>query len=376
MADFYHLDRSAVAYRGVTASSVALEHAVLDSLALSSFDADLDVGVIGCGWIGGLQLAAYQQAGVRVRALCDRNLDRAEAYRCQFFPQAKVFDDVDMFLDESEVAVVDIATHVDVRPDLVEKALRSGKHVLSQKPFVEDLDVGLRLIAIADEVGRMLAVNQNGRWAPHFGAMLALVSSGIIGTVVSADFLVAWPQDLIVEAMPAFATMRDLILYDFGSHWFDIVGQLAPHGDLAVWAVTGRRPGQVIAAPAQASVVISGNDFMSSLVFRAADRFEEVGRYRVVGTEGVVTHSGKHLGGHTVEVSTCRGQARIEVSNDWFRHGLTGSMCSVLNAITSGTKPANSAESALRGLSLCFAAITSAKTGDVQRAGGQRTRPA
>jgi hypothetical protein len=204
--------------------------------------------------------------------------------------------------------------------------------------------------------------------------MLALVRSGLIGKVVSGDFLVAWPHDLVVEEMPAFAAMRDLILYDFGSHWFDIVGQLAPHGDLTVWAATGPRSGQVIAAPTQASAVISGDDFMSSLTFRAADRFEEVGQYRVVGTDGVITHSGKHLGGHTVEVSTCRGQARIDISNDWFRHGLTGSMYALLNAITNGTKPSNSPESTLRGLSLCFAAISSAETGDVQVAGRRRTR--
>lgn len=374
MSKFYHLDDVPVPYRAVSASSIAMEHAVWDSLEPLPFDGDLGVGLIGCGWVAGLQLDAYRRAGIRVHALCDRHRERAERYRDLYYPQAKVFDDIDEFLAESDVAVVDIATHVDVRPSLVEKALRAGKHVLSQKPFVEDLDVGSRLAALADEVGRVLAVNQNGRWAPHFGAMLALVRSGLIGSVTSADFLVAWPQDLVVEAMPAFATMQDLILYDFGSHWFDVVGLLAPQGELSVWATTGRRAGQVIPAPTQANAVISGDDFMASLTFRAAERFEEVSRYRVVGTDGVVTHTGKHLGGDTVVVSTRSGQACIDISNNWFRHGMTGSMRSILNAITNGTQPSNSPESALRGLSLCFAATGSAETGNVQRAGSRRTR--
>jgi predicted dehydrogenase len=40
--------------------------------------------------------------------------------------------------------------------------------VLSQKPFVLDMDTGERLANLADAQGLRLAVNQNGRWAPRF----------------------------------------------------------------------------------------------------------------------------------------------------------------------------------------------------------------
>ena len=43
-------------------------------------------------------------------------------------------------LERDDVEVVDIATHPAVRPPLMEAALKAGKHVLSQKPFVTDLD--------------------------------------------------------------------------------------------------------------------------------------------------------------------------------------------------------------------------------------------
>ena len=42
-------------------------------------------------------------------------------------------------------------------------ALEAGKHVLSQKPFVLDLDDGQELVDLADRNGLKLAVNQNGR---------------------------------------------------------------------------------------------------------------------------------------------------------------------------------------------------------------------
>ena len=70
-------------------------------------------------------------------------------------------------LRDPGIEVVDITTHPDVRVGLMRRALNAGKHVLSQKPFVEDLAVGQALVALAEAKGVKLAVNQNGRWAPH-----------------------------------------------------------------------------------------------------------------------------------------------------------------------------------------------------------------
>ena len=53
-------------------------------------------------------------------------------------------------LARDDIDVVDITTHPAERPPLIETALTAGKHVLSQKPFVLDLDVGRRLADLAD----------------------------------------------------------------------------------------------------------------------------------------------------------------------------------------------------------------------------------
>ena len=64
--------------------------------------------------------------------------------------------------------MLDIATHPPDRVPLIKAALNARKHVLSQKPFVLDFDTGEKLADLADKKGVKLAVNQNGRWAPHF----------------------------------------------------------------------------------------------------------------------------------------------------------------------------------------------------------------
>jgi len=248
------------AYGAITGSE-QLAKVVRKTLSESPYSGTSPIGLvgcgwIGCGWIGGLQLEAYRAAGMNVVAVCDRHRERAEQTRDRLAEHAVVYDSVDALLQHPGLIVVDVATHLEGRPDTIAAALRAGKHVLSQKPFVERLEVGRQLAGIADANGVILAVNQNGRWAPHFGAMLAMVRSGLIGDIISADFAVAWPHDTVVSGKPAFAMMDDLILFDFGAHWFDIVGVLAPLVPLTVFAGSSTRVGQSIGAATQADALV------------------------------------------------------------------------------------------------------------------------
>ncbi len=369
------MESAASPYGSVSSTDRSLRTFVTDALARHRVDQVGAIGLVGCGWIGAAQLDAYRAAGLSVVALCDQEVQRAADYRDRYFPGAAVYESLGEILRHPGLDTVDVATHVAGRPDTVRQCLAAGKHVLSQKPFVEDLETGLSLAAAADESGTRLAVNQNGRWAPHFGAMLAVVEAGIIGTVVSADFSVAWPHDEIVAGKPTFETMNDLVLFDFGAHWFDLVGVLAPAGAaLSVRAVGGQRSGQAIPAPLQASAIISGEGFISTLDFRAGEALRESGSYRISGTAGVLTHLGGSLGGDCVVVETATGEARIAVSDNWFRHGLAGAMLELLDATRAGRAPSNSAESSVRGLEIAFAALESVRSGGTVAAGSVRTR--
>lgn len=361
-------------FLAVTSESPALRKALEEALTTREPEAGIPIGLVGCGWIGGMQLEAYAAYGLNVVALFDRETERASGYRDRFFPQAQVHQSLDSLIAHPGLKVVDVATHLDGRPEILFRCLGAGKNVLSQKPFVNDLAVGEAISRAAKTQNVAAAVNQNGRWAPHFAAMLAAVKAGIIGDVVSADFSVAWAHDLVVESMPAFAEMTDLVLFDFGAHWFDLVGVLAPPVPLLVHSVSSARPGQKIAAPLQASVIISGEGFISSLNFRAGERFEETGQYRVSGTRGAVTHTGKSLGGNTVSVYSAETSATVSTAENWFLHGLAGAMRELLVCVDAGEVPPHNPESAMRGLSIGYAALESVRTGRPVRVGTALTR--
>ena len=362
------------AYGEVVSDNAALADRVRTALTSPEFDTSIPIGLVGCGWIAGLQLEAYRAMGLNVVALFDRHPERAAAHAASYYPEATVYPSLEAFLVHPGLRVVDVTLHVDGRPDVIMECIAAGKHVLSQKPFVEEIAVGEGLVKAAREVGVLLAANQNGRWAPHLGAMLAMVRAGLIGRVQSADFQVAWPHDEVVADKPLFTSMNDLILFDFGAHWFDVLGQLAPDAALEVRAVTGHRDGELIEAPVQANAIVTGDDFIASLLFRASDRFAESGGYRVNGTKGLVTQSGLSLGGTSVSLHTADGVATIATGDDWFTHGLAGAMCELLAAVTANRRPSHDGLTALRGLEICFAALESARGGAAVMVGDSLAR--
>ena len=63
-----------------------------------------------------------------------------------------------------EVEVVDVTPHPTDRLPILHDCLNAGKHVLSQKPFVLDLEDAKKLVDVANHKKVNLAVNQNGRW--------------------------------------------------------------------------------------------------------------------------------------------------------------------------------------------------------------------
>ncbi len=191
------------------------------------------IALVGAGGISAAHLAAYRRVGFDVAVICNRTLSKAEARRDEYFPEAEATDDIARTLVRDDIAVVDLTPHPAERRPMIETALSAGKHVLSQKPFALDLDAGARLCDLADEKGVLLAVNQNGRWAPHLAWMREAVRRGLIGDVQSCNISIFWDHGWI--AGTPFEAIDDLVLYDFAVHWFDFLASL--HQPLRGWKI-------------------------------------------------------------------------------------------------------------------------------------------
>ncbi|MBN2476029.1 MAG: Gfo/Idh/MocA family oxidoreductase [Pirellulales bacterium] len=332
------------------------------------------IGLIACGGITKDHLTAYRAAGYRVVALCDPILHRARQRKTEFFPEAKVYRDYRDLLKRNDVEVVDIAAHPPQRAAMIEDALSAGKHVLSQKPFVLDLDFGQRMVDLADRRGVKLAVNQNGRWAPHFSYIRHAIEAGLLGEVMGVHASVHWDHSWVGGT--EFEKVRHLILYDFAIHWFDIVSCfLGERRGERVYAAATRSPTQQVDPPLLAQALIECDGAQASLVFDGHTPHGPQDRTYVAGSQGAIVSTGPDLKHQTLTLYTSQGHATPRLQGCWFPDGFHGTMGELLCAIEEDREPLNGARGNLDSLALCFAAVASAERHEPVVPGTVRTLP-
>ena len=322
------------------------------------------IALIGTGGISEYHLRNYQKAGYRVTALANRTIKKAEALRDQFFPEAKVYQDYREILALDDIHVVDVTPHPEDRLPILYDCLLAEKHTLSQKPFVIDLKEGKKLAELADQKRVKLAVNQNGRWAPHFCYIRNAVKQGLIGEVTSIDFSLQWDQTWI-QGIPSFEEMKHLILFDFAIHWFDITACIMEdQKPRSIFASVTRHAGQVFKPPALASVLIKYPETQVSMSFNAHCTRGEEDVTTVVGTEGTLRSRGPGLNEQSrMDLFLEKGSATVPLQGCWFESGFQGTMGELLCAIEEVRDPYHSARNNLKTLDLCFNAIKSADNG-------------
>lgn len=330
------------------------------------------IALVGAGGIAFAHLDAYRTHGFEVAAILSRDRARAEARAAEFFPAAEVMTDYAALLARDDITVLDLTPHPEDRVALIEAALGAGKHVLSQKPFVTDLDTGEALVALARAQGVKLAVNQNGRWAPHMAWMRAAVRAGLIGEVTGVHCALHWNHTW-VKGTP-FEAMPDLVLFDFGVHWFDFVASIAGRPADRVQAQAIHVPSAGVRPPMLAAALMDFGQAQASLVFDAATPFGAADTTYIAGTKGSLCARGPDLGRQAVELFTAAGVARPALTGSWFNDGFAGAMGELLVAIEEGREPENGAAGNLVSLAICFAALEAARTGTPQRPGAVRRR--
>lgn len=331
------------------------------------------IGMIGTGGISASHLDAYRTAGWDVAALWNRTRSKAEDKAVQYCPNARIEDDWKAMLTDPDIDVIDITLHPEHRAPVIRAALEAGKHVLSQKPFVTDLDLGEDLVKLAQDKGVKLAVNQNGRWAPHKAFMREVVRAGLIGDVLSAHICLHWNHGW--TAGTPFDEIEDLVLYDFGVHWFDFIASLVGERAQSVFATAVHAEGQANKVPLLAQAMIRLEGGQASLVFDGGIPHGPRDTSFIGGTLGSLQSDGPDLGVQSVTMTTPHGIARPALEGNWFNDGFQGTMGELLCAIEEDREPSNGARENLQSLAMAFAAVESRMTGTEVTIGSVRKLP-
>jgi predicted dehydrogenase len=138
---------------------------------------------------------------VRIVAATDAAASRREAFLAAC-PDGRWHATVDDLLASEKLDFVDICAPPGAHAALIERTLRAGLHVLSEKPLVTRVEDANRMSAAAARAGHVLHTAHNWLHAPICRKITALIDDGAIGAVRS----VRWRT---LRTQPAIAVSAD-----------------------------------------------------------------------------------------------------------------------------------------------------------------------
>ena len=183
----------------------------------------VDVAIVGAGAIAQQSYlpAVRELPNADLRWVVDLNEDRAERLALEFDGAGYASDYRDV-VDETDAAIV--ATPPKFHGEIAETFLRSGVHVLTEKPVAETSRDAAELVALADEEGLHYAVSRQYREAPACRLLYNFVNSGVLGRV--ERFRMCFGDTTSWEFASDYRLQQSLagggVLTDKGPHVLDV----------------------------------------------------------------------------------------------------------------------------------------------------------
>jgi predicted dehydrogenase len=193
---------------------------------------ELRVGIAGAGFIGAIHARSARLAGARLVGVADSSAERAEL-AARRLGADRAFDSALALAEAPEVDVVHVCTPNHLHLPVAEAALRTGKHVVCEKPLALDAAGADRLARLAAATERHATVPFVYRYHATVREARDRVRSGRSGAVrlVHGSYLQDWllkaeDDNWRVDAELGGASRA---FADIGSHWCDLAEFVTGH---------------------------------------------------------------------------------------------------------------------------------------------------
>ncbi|MGD0878517.1 MAG: Gfo/Idh/MocA family oxidoreductase [Anaerolineales bacterium] len=146
----------------------------------------IKVGIIGCGFIANSKhLPSMARLGsIEVVAFCDLIIQKAQASAEKFgTPDALVCVDYHDVLARTDIDVIHVCTPNSSHAEITVAALKSGKHVMCEKPMAKTATEAKAMLDAYHSTGKLLTIGYQNRFREDSLFMKSLCDSGDLGEV-------------------------------------------------------------------------------------------------------------------------------------------------------------------------------------------------
>ena len=185
-------------------------------------NADIGLGVIGCGGFGLFALQQFaQMPGIYLAGMAGTARPAALAAAKRF--GLEDVESIDRLVARPEVELIYIATPPFLHFEQARQALEAGKHVICEKPLALTVEQADELITVARKRDRLLVTNLMQRYNPLFEIVGHLIEGELLGELLHGYFEnYASDENLPAEHWFWDAAKSGGIFVEHGVHFFDL----------------------------------------------------------------------------------------------------------------------------------------------------------
>jgi len=205
---------------------------------------EINVGLIGYGYSGSIFHAPVIRSveGLKIKKVVSSQPKKVQGD----LPDVEVIAEVGELLSDPEIDLVVITAPNSLHYSLTKQSLRTGKHVVVEKPFVIHSKEAKELMSLAKERNLLLSVYQNRRWDNDYLTVKKCIEDNLLGEIVTYEAHFDRYIPKVTKKWREQKLEGSGVLYDLGPHLIDQAIQLfgLPR---TIWADVGvQRPGAII----------------------------------------------------------------------------------------------------------------------------------
>lgn len=145
---------------------------------------DLNVGVVGLGWVAGAHIETFKNVdGANVTAVCSRrDLDEKQLEK-QFGIPLKAYKNYDEMLKDPSLDIIDICTENPLHAEQAIAAANAGKHLIIEKPIALNYKDAKAVGEAIRKAGVQACVCFEVRFSGQGMAIRSMLDEGLLGVL-------------------------------------------------------------------------------------------------------------------------------------------------------------------------------------------------